>query len=54
INMSACTGCTACARKCPVNAIEGIVKGPHKINQDICISCGACYEVCKFDAVIRS
>lgn len=54
IDEEACTGCTLCSRKCPVNAIEGVVKGPHKIDQDICISCGACFEVCKFDAVIRS
>ena len=54
IDAEACTGCTLCSRKCPVNAIEGVVKGPHKIDQDICISCGACFEVCKFDAVIRS
>ncbi|MEA2077903.1 MAG: NADH-quinone oxidoreductase subunit NuoF [Candidatus Marinimicrobia bacterium] len=54
INISACTGCTICARKCPVNAIEGVVKGPHTIDQDLCISCGVCYDVCKFDAVIRS
>ena len=54
IDEEACTGCTICARKCPVNAIEGVVKGPHKIDQDICISCGACFEACKFEAVIRS
>ncbi|MEA3391970.1 MAG: NADH-quinone oxidoreductase subunit NuoF [Candidatus Marinimicrobia bacterium] len=54
IDAEACTGCTLCSRKCPVNAIEGVAKGPHKIDQDICISCGACFEVCKFDAVIRS
>jgi NADH:ubiquinone oxidoreductase subunit F (NADH-binding) len=54
IDEVACTGCTACARKCPVNAISGEVKKPHRIDQDACISCGACYDVCKFDAVIRS
>ncbi len=54
INLSACTGCTICARKCPTKAIEGVVKGPHTIDQDLCISCGVCYDVCKFDAVIRS
>ena len=54
IDEAACTGCTACFRKCPVNAISGEVKKPHKIDQDICISCGACYDVCKFNAVIRS
>ena len=28
-----CKGCTKCARNCPVGAIEGTDKQPHKINQ---------------------
>lgn len=51
INKDKCTGCTLCARKCPVNAIEGTVKNPHVINQDICIKCGNCFNSCKFGAV---
>ena len=46
-----CTGCTACARKCPVNAIEGNKKEPHRINEDKCIGCGNCLETCKFEAI---
>ena len=53
INIKKCTGCTACARKCPTKAITGVVKGPHKIDADLCIACGACYETCRFGAVER-
>lgn len=46
-----CTGCTACARKCPVQAISGTKKEPHKIDQKTCIKCGQCYSSCKFSAI---
>lgn len=46
-----CIGCTACARKCPSNAIMGTRKAPHYIVPDKCIACGACAEACKFGAV---
>ncbi len=46
-----CTGCMACARKCPVNAIVGERKQVHVINQDLCTKCGTCLETCKFNAV---
>ncbi len=48
-----CIGCTACARVCPVNCIEGKPKQKHVIDEEQCIACGACYTACKFDAVIR-
>ncbi|MGN1130011.1 MAG: NADH-ubiquinone oxidoreductase-F iron-sulfur binding region domain-containing protein, partial [Ruminococcus sp.] len=48
-----CKGCTLCARKCPVSAIEGTVKNPHVINQDKCIKCGLCASNCKFGAIVN-
>ena len=47
-----CKGCTKCARTCPVGAIDGTVKQPHKINQDKCIKCEACLKNCPFRAIV--
>jgi NADH:ubiquinone oxidoreductase subunit F (NADH-binding)/(2Fe-2S) ferredoxin len=52
IDVDMCTGCTACYKKCPVDAIIGTPRQPHFIVQDKCISCNACFEVCKFNAVL--
>ncbi len=46
-----CTGCMACIKGCPVDAIEGEKKQTHKIIQDVCIQCGVCFTRCKFDAI---
>ncbi len=48
-----CVGCTACARKCPVQCISGVVKQVHEIDQSKCIKCGACFTACKFGAVTK-
>ncbi len=46
-----CTGCTLCAKKCPVNAISGEAKEIHEIDQDACIKCGLCFNACKVGAI---
>ncbi len=54
INPDKCTGCTLCARNCPVKCISGEVKSPHTIDQDACIKCGTCFNKCHFSAVERA
>jgi NADH:ubiquinone oxidoreductase subunit F (NADH-binding)/Pyruvate/2-oxoacid:ferredoxin oxidoreductase delta subunit len=51
IDVDKCTGCTACASKCPVNAIYGTRLQPFFIVEEKCIGCGICFDVCKFSAV---
>jgi len=55
IDPEKCQACMICARKCPVDAIEGGKKKIHIIDQETCTSCGTCLEVCpsRFDAVVK-
>jgi NADH:ubiquinone oxidoreductase subunit F (NADH-binding)/(2Fe-2S) ferredoxin len=46
-----CTGCTVCARNCPVGAITGERRKQHTIDVDTCIRCGICAQVCNFNAI---
>ena len=51
IEVEKCTGCVACLRKCPTNAIVGQPRQPHFIIEEKCIGCGICFDVCKFVAI---
>ncbi len=46
-----CIGCGACARACPVHAIEGALKQRHAINARRCVDCGVCGMSCPAGAV---
>ncbi len=48
-----CKGCSLCAKKCPVGAIEGVVKNPFTIDTSKCIKCGVCMDSCKFGAISK-
>jgi NADH:ubiquinone oxidoreductase subunit F (NADH-binding)/(2Fe-2S) ferredoxin/Pyruvate/2-oxoacid:ferredoxin oxidoreductase delta subunit len=52
IDEQKCTGCVACVKPCPTEAITGEVETPHVIDQDKCIQCGTCLDACNFDAVL--
>ncbi len=46
-----CTGCMACLKVCPSDAVTGEKKEVHEIDEEKCIKCGACFEACRFDAI---
>ncbi len=49
-----CIGCTLCAQKCPVDAIEFRPHEQHEIDLEKCIKCDTCRLVCPVDAVIKA
>ncbi|MCP4609246.1 MAG: 4Fe-4S dicluster domain-containing protein, partial [Planctomycetes bacterium] len=55
IDPEKCKACMICARKCPVEAIDGGKGLIHVIDQDKCIKCNTCFEACpeKFSAVTK-
>ena len=46
-----CTGCTLCAKLCPVFAIKGEKDTRHIINDRRCVECGVCGRVCPRGAI---
>lgn len=53
IDEKKCKGCGICKKNCPVEAITGEIKMPHKIDSDICIKCGVCITKCPFKAISK-
>ena len=46
-----CTGCTKCAKACPVDAIPYTPYEIHTIDVERCIKCGLCIDECHYDAI---
>jgi len=53
IDPEKCTGCTVCAKSCPVSAISGERKQAHVIDTSICVKCGKCITSCNFGAIYK-
>jgi NADH-quinone oxidoreductase subunit F len=52
ISESECTGCGACAKICPTQAIKGEKKQSHLILAEMCSKCGSCKDICQSNAVM--
>ncbi len=51
IDPDLCKGCTLCLQKCPVGAIQGDKRAPHRIDVARCTKCGVCATICRFKAI---
>jgi len=49
-----CTGCTKCAKACPVDAIPYTPYEIHSIDTKLCVKCGLCIEECHYDAIVKT
>jgi formate hydrogenlyase subunit 6/NADH:ubiquinone oxidoreductase subunit I len=50
--LESCTGCTACERRCPTDAITGKRGELFVIDPVLCVDCGACGVVCPVEAIL--
>ena len=51
IRQDVCKRCNLCVKKCPVGAIHGEPRKPHRIDASACVKCGVCVKACKFGAI---
>ena len=49
-----CTGCTKCAKACPVDAIPYTPYEKHTIDLNKCVKCGLCIEECHYNAILKA
>lgn len=50
VDAARCTGCSACAKVCPVGAIT-LVGGKARVDEGACIGCEACVTTCPAGAI---
>jgi len=52
IDVEKCIGCSICKNQCNFDAIEGEIKGKHKVLEDKCVGCNQCSVKCPKDAIV--